>query len=595
MNWDAILTLLVLAGAIALFVSEKLPVDMVAILALSALVILGIVGPEVAISGFANEATITVAAMFVLSAGLQRTGALRAIARLFARIQWPWLFGLVVMVTIAGASAFVNNTAMVAVFLPLVLAATSANGLPPSKFLIPMSNAAQMGGVSTLIGTSTNLLVNSLAKDLGVRGFTLFEFAPLGIACAVVGIVYLMTIGRWLLPANQSTALTETYELGKYITELRVSAGSPMIGKSIADAKLGEKHGVYVMELERDGEHLSWAPRAEVLREGDVLLARGDWSRITEVRERMKLEIEPEFKLRDEQFEVGDRSLLEVMIAPNSRFQDETLKDLEFKWHYNATVLAIHRRGEVLREKVREVTLSTGDVLLMMVPKDDIPALRRNPNVVIVTEREDDGASRRKAPLALAIMAAAIGVAATGLLPIVIAALIGCVLMVVTRCIEPEEAYDAVDWRIIVMLAGVLPIGFALQQSGAAEFLAQHTLGRMGDLDPVLVLAVVYLLALVLSELMSNAAAAVLLVPIVVSASMSMGLSPTPFLVAVAFAASTSFSTPVGYQTNTMVYSIGDYRFTDFMRVGIPLNVIFWILGVILIPRFWPLSPLAVP
>ena len=595
MNWDAILTLLVLAGAIALFVSEKLPVDMVAILALSALVILGIVGPEVAISGFANEATITVAAMFVLSAGLQRTGALRAIARLFARIQWPWLFGLVVMVTIAGASAFVNNTAMVAVFLPLVLAATSANGLPPSKFLIPMSYAAQMGGVSTLIGTSTNLLVNSLAKDLGVRGFTLFEFAPLGIACAVVGIVYLMTIGRWLLPANQSTALTETYELGKYITELRVSAGSPMIGKSIADAKLGEKHGVYVMELERDGEHLSWAPRAEVLREGDVLLARGDWSRITEVRERMKLEIEPEFKLRDEQFEVGDRSLLEVMIAPNSRFQDETLKDLEFKWHYNATVLAIHRRGEVLREKVREVTLSTGDVLLMMVPKDDIPALRRNPNVVIVTEREDDGASRRKAPLALAIMAAAIGVAATGLLPIVIAALIGCVLMVVTRCIEPEEAYDAIDWRIIVMLAGVLPIGFALQQSGAAEFLAQHTLGRMGDLDPVLVLAVVYLLALVLSELMSNAAAAVLLVPIVVSASMSMGLSPTPFLVAVAFAASTSFSTPVGYQTNTMVYSIGDYRFTDFMRVGIPLNVIFWILGVILIPRFWPLSPLAVP
>ena len=595
MNCDAILTLLVLAGAIALFVSEKLPVDMVAILALSALVILGIVGPEVAISGFANEATITVAAMFVLSAGLQRTGALRAIARLFARIQWPWLFGLVVMVTIAGASAFVNNTAMVAVFLPLVLAATSANGLPPSKFLIPMSYAAQMGGVSTLIGTSTNLLVNSLAKDLGVRGFTLFEFAPLGIACAVVGIVYLMTIGRWLLPANQSTALTETYELGKYITELRVSAGSPMIGKSIADAKLGEKHGVYVMELERDGEHLSWAPRAEVLREGDVLLARGDWSRITEVRERMKLEIEPEFKLRDEQFEVGDRSLLEVMIAPNSRFQDETLKDLEFKWHYNATVLAIHRRGEVLREKVREVTLSTGDVLLMMVPKDDIPALRRNPNVVIVTEREDDGASRRKAPLALAIMAAAIGVAATGLLPIVIAALIGCVLMVVTRCIEPEEAYDAVDWRIIVMLAGVLPIGFALQQSGAAEFLAQHTLGRMGDLDPVLVLAVVYLLALVLSELMSNAAAAVLLVPIVVSASMSMGLSPTPFLVAVTFAASTSFSTPVGYQTNTMVYSIGDYRFTDFMRVGIPLNVIFWILGVILIPRFWPLSPLAVP
>jgi len=324
---------------------------------------------------------------------------------------------------------------------------------------------------------------------------------------------------------------------------------------------------------------------------GDVLLARGDWSRLSDLKDQMRLEIEPEFKLRDDQLSGESQSLVEVMVAPNSRFAGETLRELDFRWHYNATVLAVHRRGEVLREKIREVTLNVGDILLMLAPREELPSLRRNPNLVVVTEREDDTASRKRAPLALLIMAAVIVSSALGLMPIVISALIGCVALVVTRCLEPEEAYEAIDWRIIVLLAGVLPLGIALQQSGAAEVLASNTIGRMEGMDPVFVLAVVYLLALVLSELMSNAAAAVLLVPIAVSAAMSMGLSPTPFLVAVTFAASTSFSTPVGYQTNTMVYSIGNYRFTDFMKVGIPLNLLFWVIGIVMIPIIWPFTP----
>lgn len=278
-------------------------------------------------------------------------------------------------------------------------------------------------------------------------------------------------------------------------------------------------------------------------------------------------------------------------MAPNSRFAGETLRDLDFRWHYNATVLAIHRRGEVLREKLREVTLGVGDLLLLVAPRDELPALRRNANLVVVNERGDETATRRRAPLALLIMAAVIASAGLGLMPIVISSLIGCVAMVLSRCLEPEEAYEAVDWRIIVLLAGVLPLGIALQQSGAAEILADNTIGRMAGLDPVLVLAVVYLLALVMSELMSNAAAAVLLVPIAVSAAIGMGISPTPFLVAVTFAASTSFSTPVGYQTNTMVYGIGGYRFTDFMKVGIPLNLLFWVIGIVMIPMIWPFTP----
>lgn len=590
MGWDAILTLCVMAGAVALFVSEKLSVDIVAILALSALVLLGVIGPDVAISGFANEATITVAAMFVLSAGLQRTGALRALALLFARIRWPWAFGLAVMLTVATVSAFVNNTATVAVFLPIVLAATAAKNLSPSKYLIPLSYAAQMGGVCTLIGTSTNLLVNSLAKDLGQPGFSLFEFTALGVACTVAGITYLMTVGRWLLPDRAATALTETYELGKYITELRVMPGSPLIGQSVAQSRLAEKFSVYVLELLR-GKDQVWSPRAEVMQAGDVLLARGDWSRLSELKDQMRLEIEPEFKLRDDQFTGASQSLVEVMVAPNSRFAGETLRELDFRWNYHATVLAVHRRGEVLREKIREVTLNVGDILLMLAPREELPSLRRNPNLVVVTERDDETASRKRAPLALLIMVAVIVSSGLGLMPIVISALIGCVALVVTQCLEPEEAYEAIDWRIIVLLAGILPLGLALQQSGAADVLASNTLGRMEGMNPVMVLAVVYLMALVLSELMSNAAAAVLLVPIAVSAAISMGLSPTPFLVAVTFAASTSFSTPVGYQTNTMVYSIGNYRFTDFMKVGIPLNLIFWAIGIVMIPMIWPFTP----
>jgi di/tricarboxylate transporter len=590
MPLEAILTLTVLAGAIVLFATERLPVDIVAVMALCALVMLQLVTPAQAISGFANEATITVAAMFVLSAGLQRTGALAALGRLFARVRWQWAFLLLVMLTIAVISAFVNNTAAVAVFLPLVLAATARNGVATSKVLIPLSYAAQMGGVCTLIGTSTNLLVNSMAKNLGHPGFSLFEFSALGVACTAAGIVYLSTVGRWLLPERRGAQLTDTYELGKYITELRVMPRSPLIGKSVESAKLSEKYGVFVLELLR-GEEKVWSPRSETLAEGDVLLIRGDWGRVTELKEQARLELDPQFRLDDEQLQPGDKILVEVMVAPGSRFINHTLKVLDFHWHYNATVLAIHRRGQVLREKLRDVTLSVGDILLMVTSSDEVRALRENPNVVVIKEREEGSAVRRRAPLALAIMTAVIAASGFGLLPIVISALVGSVLMVLTRCLPPEDAYTAIDWRVIVLIAGVLPLGLALQSSGAAEVLAANTLGRVGDHGPLVVLAVLYLLALVLSELMSNAAAAVLLVPIAWSTATTLGYSPTPFLVAVTFAASTSFSTPVGYQTNTMVYNLGNYRFTDFMKIGIPLNLIFWVIGVALIPLIWPFAP----
>ena len=591
MEMDAILTLLVLVGAVTLFVTEKLPVDVVAMLVLASLLVLGLVTPVEALSGFSSEATITVAAMFVLSAGLAHTGALASLGRLFGRVKNGFLFMLLLMLVVGPISAFVNNTAAVAVLLPLVLAASTANQQSPSQILIPMSYAAQMGGVCTLIGTSTNLLVNSMAKDLGHPGFGLFDFAPVGLITMAVGFVYLLLMRRWLLPKHAPAAITDAYELGKYITELRVMPESPLIGKSVAEAQLGEKHSVYVLELMR-GEHKHWSPRAETLREGDVLLVRGNLEKIKTLKDSSKLDFEPEFKLQDSQFsgEDGDQAqvLVEAMVAPGARLAGHTLEALDFQWTYNATVLAVHRRGEVLREKLKDVNLNVGDVLLLLAPKSELNVLRANHNLIVLNEREEAALPKRKAWLAIGIMAAAITVAGLGWLPIVASAILGGIALVATRCIGNDQAYQAIDWRVIVLLAGVLPLGIAMQKSGLAQGIADFSVNWVGGFGPLAVLAAVYLITALMTELMSNNAAAVLITPIAYSTALSMDVSPTPFLVAVLFAASTSFATPVGYQTNTMVYNAGNYRFVDFMKMGIPLNLLFWGMAVYFIPRFFP-------
>lgn len=588
MSIEGILTLLVLLVAILLFASEKLPVDLVAMLVLASLVILGLVSPAQALTGFSSQATITVAAMFVLSAGLQRTGALSALGWLLGKIRWRWLFILVVMLALGGMSAFVNNTAAMAVFLPVVLGVAAHKGFSASKVLIPMSYAAQMGGVCTLIGTSTNLLVHALAQDLGLPGFSMFEFTELGLITLGAGVAYTVIAAPLLLPDRRTAELTRNYELGTFITELRVMPNSPLVGKSVAEAKLGEKYGVFVLELLRAREKV-WSPRAQRLAAGDVLLVRGDWSQINALKDKTKLQLEPEFELRDAQFEGADQVLAEVMVAPGSRMIGHCLADLDATWQRGLMVLAMQRRGEVLREKLKQVRLQLGDVLLLLAPAEQMHPLRANPNLVVLSEREEGGTSRRKALLALAIMVAVVGVAFLELLPIVVAAILGCIAMVLLGCLQADEVYEAVDWRVIILLAGVLPLGIALKDSGAAESVARWALALVGDYGPVAALAMIYFLTALLTEAMSNNATAVLMTPIAVATAHSMGANPTPFLVAVAFAASTSFSTPVGYQTNTMVYTAGGYRFTDFTRIGVPLNLLFWIIAVYFIPRLWPL------
>lgn len=598
---EIILVLLITAGAMYLFVTEKFRADLVALMVIGALVVVGLfqhlvswirperwITPEEGIAGFSNPATITVAAMFVLSAGLQKTGAVAWAARLLKPLAAsPTLLLLAMMLTVGVVSAFINNTAAVAVFLPLALAACAGGKVSASKLLIPLSFASQFGGVCTLIGTSTNLLVSSISERAGHGAFSMFEFLPLGLVMLGAGTVYVLVFSRWLLPDRRGAHLSENYQLGAYITELRVSPGSRLAGQTVTASGFGQKDDVTVLEVLRGGGTLS-TPLEEVVQVGDVLLVRGGARELMDVRSAWKLEIEPEFKLKDSALEAKNLQLAEVLVSPQSSLIDRTLAEVDFRRRYDAIVLAIQAREQTVRTTLNQVRLSFGDALLLLGSKEDIARLRGDPSFLVLEQVEETSLRRRKIPIAVGVIAIVVALAAFNVMPILVSAILGCIALVVTRCLTLDEAYAAIDWKVIFLLAGVLPLGMAMERSGAAQLLGQSALGLAGGFGPVVVLAILYLLTAMLTEFMSNNATAVLMSPIALSAAATLGVDAKPLLMAVCFAASTSFATPVGYQTNTMVYHPGGYRYTDFMRIGVPLNLIFWALAVYFIPRFWP-------
>ncbi|MDE0170202.1 MAG: SLC13 family permease [bacterium] len=586
MTFEGILVVVILVGIVALFVSEKYPLDIVAMLGLGVLLVLGLVTLQEGLSGFSNPATLTVACMFVLGAGLQKTGATATVGRLMVRYSRNHYTALVViMVTVTIMSAFVNNTAAVAVFIPLVTILADRRRISASKLLIPLSYASQFGGVCTLIGTSTNLLVSSISDQAGYGSFSMFEFSRMGLILFVAGVAYFLVFGRWLLPDRQRRELAATYQLGDYVTELRVRSNSPLVGKSVLESRLGEEHDITVLRVLDAGEE-GWAPLRRVIRPDDVLLVHGSLPDLIRLRGTMGLRIDADFTLRDETLQTEDLRLVQALVSPGSALTGRTLKEVDFRNRYKALVLAMQRKGETFNDKLSSIKLDMGDALLIQAHETVIRDLRSSSDFIVLNE-VPGSALRRKAPLVIGILLAVVGLAAFDVLPILVAALLGCVALVMTRVLRPEEVYHAINWQVIFLLAGVLPLGIAMHTSGAAGFMAEHAVGLVGDLGPVAVLAAIYLLAALMTETMSNAAAAVLLAPIAISTAEQIGVDPRPFLMAITFAASTGFSTPVGYQTNTMIYNPGGYRYTDFLRAGMPLNILFCILSVIFIPRLW--------
>lgn len=606
LSLELLITVAVMGVAVYLFITEKLRVDVVALLVMTALLVLGVLSVPEALSGFSNQATVMVACMFVLSGALKANGALVAIGDVLSRIRWRWLFLLVMLGLVVSVAAFINNTATVAVFLPLVLVATSANGWAPSKFLIPLSYISQTAGVCTLIGTSTNLLVDSMARDATGVGFTIFEFAPLGIIFVGICAVYLLTVGWWLLPDRGTPNPGETEHAGRFIAEIQVPESSPVVGRSPREAVPDSIDDVELLEVLRKGSPVHGTDVE--IQAGDKLLLRGDWPKIEAARKAMKCKFDrvptaperprplTEEEANAEKKDAADprkdeRLHVEAMIAPGSHLIGRTLYGMRFAHTYRARVQGIHRRQLAIRSPLDRVPLSVGDVLMLDAPADAIDALRADPGMIVLGERAQQRVAPRRAILSALIMAAAIGVAALGWLPIVASALLGCLALVALRLLTPDEAYESIDWQVILLLAGIIPLGIALQKTGGATMVANLLLDVLGPYGPLATLAAIYLMTSVLTEFMSNNASAVLVVPIALATAESMGVDAKPLLIAVAFAASTSFATPISYQTNTMVYTAGGYRFSDFVRVGMPLNVIFWIAAITLIPRFFPFHP----
>jgi len=598
---EILLVLLILVGAVWLFTTERFPIDLVALMVLGSLLLVGLfarpggwidslrwISPDDGISGFSNPATITVGAMFVLSAALQKTGSVRALARMFVRVgRHPVVLLVLVMVTVGCVSMFINNTAAVAVFLPVVVTAAARCRVSASKLLIPMSFASQFGGVCTLIGSSTNLLVSYIAAREGYGAFGMFEMTRMGLILFAIGIVYFLVVGRWLLPARRGAELTEAYQLGQYVTELRVLDGSALIGKTVLASKLGAQHDVTVLEILREKEKL-FSPLNEPIRARDVLLVRGKMQDLMDLKTTAGLELDPAFRLRDATLQAEDLRLVEVLVAPRSRLIGRTLAELDFRRRHGAVVLAIQRRRHAFREKLNSVRLRFGDTLLVMGQPPQLSRLRSDESFIVLDEVEEPSLRAHKAPLALGIIGLVVALAALQIVPIMVAAVFGCIAMVVTRCLTLEEAYAAIDWRVVFLLAGVLPLGIAMEKSGAAALISHYSVEYIGQFGPFAALATIYLLTAVLTECMSNNAAAILLAPIAISTAVSLNVNPRPFLMAVMFAASTSFATPVGYQTNAMIYTPGGYRFADFMKVGIPLVGLFFLASIYWVPKFWP-------
>jgi di/tricarboxylate transporter len=596
-----ILTLGVTATVLVFCIGEWLPLDVVAIAASAALMLLGLVTPEEGISGFGNSATITVMAMFILSAGIARTGAIQAVNQLFQRWggKHPSRQILILGAIVGPVTAFINNTAIVAVFIPVVEDWCKQRGLSVSKLLIPLSYVTILGGMITVIGTSTNVLASGISQRLGYGEFSLFQFTQLGLVTFIIGLVYLVVAAPSLLPSRikPSRDLVQyDYGLKTYISEIVITPHSDLIGQRMAESCLKrsakcpyQRFDVDVLELIRNGVHFSHPLDHKVLQSGDILLVRASREDLLEVKAERGIEIHPEFQFGQIDLDSEEEGLAEALVTANSELIGSKLKEIRFRQRFNATVLAIRHGEKLVRERIGNIPLRFGDVLLIQGPKPSLTGIQSSADLLIINQQEINQHRREKAGIAIAIGLGVVGLAALNVVPILVSALIGAILMVITGCLKPGELYGAVRWDIIFLLAGLIPLGIAMEKSGATQWLASSLASIGGGLSGYWVLTLFFVVTSLMTEILSNNASVVLLIPIAAQVAEKLSLNPLALIFSVTFAASNSFMTPIGYQTNTMVYGPGGYKFLDFVRIGLPLNIlmavvtpplIIWIYGL---------------
>ncbi len=585
---DLYITVGIIAIGIFLFIRDYFSIDTTSILIMTLFIVSGVLNPEEGFSGFNHPATLTLGCMFVVSAAVFKSGLIDGLSAKIVKIaKIHYVIALIAFCLISATfSAFVNDSAIVAILIPLALSVCRDTGIAPSKLLIPISFAALFGGTCTLIGTSTNILVSSIAAKSGLEPFGMFEFSLPALCLLGIGMLYLFIIAPFILPKTKTSEANKFANVEKYTAEIRIEKGNKDINKPIYKSYLSNELNVTIMAIYRNGSNLIVFDRESILKEGDQIKIIISPSKLSELKSKEYYNIVGK-KDKENEDNTG-KILYETMVPVGSILAGTSIKKIQFRKLYNCSVLAIRHRNEVIQENISDVIIKAGDMLLIYGTKEELEQLLRYEIVILLSEYMESKINYKKAIPALIIAVGVVTAAAFNLTSILISSMVGALLLVTTSILKPKEAYDAIEWKVIFMMAGVLSMGTALEKTGGSEIISEFVFNNMGHLDPRITLSLIFLITFISTNILSSKATAALMVPIVISLATAMQISEKPFLIGVMFACSLTFMTPMSYPTNTMVYAPGNYKFSDFLKVGTPLNLIIWIAASFIIPLFFP-------
>lgn len=593
MTGQIAIVIALLVVALILFSTERIPIEVVSILLVMALVITNTLTAGEAFAGFGNDIVITIAGLFILTGGLAKTGVIDLVGRRLHRTAGDSEFRIVALIMFAAAlcAAVMKNTTTTAMFLPVVLGIAVRRNISPSKLLMPLAFGAILGGTCTLIGTSTNLAVSGALPRYGIEPFTMFELTSVGVVIVAVGMFYMLVVGLRLLPTKRSAeSLTEQYHVRQYMTEVIVLDDSPLIGKSLAEARISDELDLTVLGILRGEERrIAPSPR-ELIKADDLLLVQGRVEDILKVKGEAGIEIKADFELNDSVLESKETELFEAMVPRGSDFIGRTLKRLDLRKRFGAVVLAIDRHGVDLLSKISRVRLRFGDVLLIQASREQVERLAADGHILLLEEISEKQARPEKRKWALLAFAVFLFFSLTHLVPLPIAVLIGVMILLASQSVRMSEVYEIIDWRLLILIACMISFGLAMEKTGADQWVAGLIVKGTAQYGPIAVLAGFFVMTVALTQPMSNQAAALVMLPIAIKTAIALGLNPRTFAITVTYAASCSFLTPLE-PACVLVYTPGRYRFFDFVKVGAILTIAVFAIVIWLVPRFWPLQP----